>query len=323
MDYNKFGKIPSLRNLIKEPFIKNLAPGHTSKKFHGQVKLHGTHGAIAITEDDQINVFSRNRQLSLQSDNNGFAAWVNSHKQYFLDNWWQQGVTVWLYGEWIGPGIQKGVAINKLEHKQFVLFGMYYDFGEDHPDNRHEPAIEIPETWGANSIGMYSIKSAPINWILEIDLNKPNKSIEQIDKWVKKVEQECPWGDLFDIKGTGEGIVFTNWDDPKFPIRFKAKGEKHQATSEKKVKAIDPIVASASSQFVDAVLTESRLNQGLEYLKEMNLVDTMENTGTYIKWVINDVLTEESNLLEELNLEWDQVKKTLNKKTVAWYKLPR
>ena len=331
--YEKFGKIPSLRNLLKERVIRDLPPGNTTLKFYGAVKLHGTHAAICVTADDQVKTYSRNREISLQSDNNGFAAWVNTYKQYFLDNWWQPNCDVWLYGEWIGPGIQKGVGINQLPSKQFVLLGQYYDAKIDGIKSGFVDAIEIPPEWGANAIGFYSIKSAPVNWILEIDMANPNKAIEQINNWVAEVERECPWASLFHIEGTGEGIVFTCWNIRKTissegsykvqPLRFKAKGEKHQATSEKKVKAIDPIQAGKEQKFVDAVLTESRLNQGLEYLREMGLEDTMQNTGTYIKWVLGDIVDEEFKLLGELGLEWNNVKKMLNRKIVAWYKQPR
>jgi len=322
MSYLKFSKIPSLRNLMKERQIKNLNPLETTLKFHGTVKLHGTHGAICVKSDGTVEAYSRSRLLSIDKDNAGFAAWVNSHKQYFSDNWTHpQCSNVWLYGEWIGPSIQKGVGINQLERKMFVLFGMYYDHGEGHENSRHVPAIEIPETWGANTIGFYSIRDAD-QYELHLDMVDPNKNGAWNDvlELVKMVEEECPWAKLFDINGLGEGIVFTNYDDPKNPIRFKVKGEKHQATSEKKVREIDPLVANKAEQFVAAVLTESRLNQGISYLEEMGLEATMQNTGTYIKWVLKDILDEESSLLGDIGLEWDQVKKTLNKKIVTWYK---
>lgn len=328
MTYQKFGKIPSLRNLLKDPVIKNLAPNHTKLKFYGAVKLHGTHAAIKVGNDGTLTTYSRNRELTLQSDNNGFAAWVNSHKLYFLDNWKENVYNVWLYGEWIGPGIQKGVAINNLPEKQFVLFGVFHEYPENPDLNYYVDAFEIPPTWSANDIGMYSIKSAGITWIVEIDVNNPNGNgaIDNINNWVEEVEKQCPWASQFDIEGVGEGIVFTCWDlgRSKPPIRFKAKGEKHQATNEKKAKAaINPIVQSLSESFIEAVLTERRLEQGLEYLQEMDLDDSMENLGIYIKWIHKDIVTEEKTLLGELSLEWNDVKKPLTSKIVKWYKMPR
>ncbi len=79
-------------------------------------KLDGTNGLIFIDEDCK-NIFagSRNRWLTKEADNFGFAAWVEL---------WREELIAGLgpgyhYGEWWGQGIQRGYG---LKEKRFSLF---------------------------------------------------------------------------------------------------------------------------------------------------------------------------------------------------------
>ena len=226
MKQKKYDKIPSLKNLVRNPYIITDEPN--VKTFIGSVKLHGTNGAIAVV-GGRIEVFSRNRQLTPESDHYGFAAWAFSHADYFVRNFSKSGTIVWLYGEWCGPGIMRKVAINQLETKQFVIFEVYKNCGEFHPSTGYYEAPDLPFQGIANSFGLYSVKSCPLGFVIKVDLSDLDRWDAQnlINRWTEEVEQQCPWADKFGISGVGEGIVFSNFDDRKRPIRFKSKGEKH------------------------------------------------------------------------------------------------
>ena len=58
---------------------------------------------------------SRNRWLSLESDNFGFAAWVTANADALADTLGEGQH----YGEWWGPGIQRGYG---LKERRFSLF---------------------------------------------------------------------------------------------------------------------------------------------------------------------------------------------------------
>ena len=52
----------------------------------------------------------------------------------------------------------------------------------------------------------------------------------------------------------------------------------------------------------------------------MQLPITMKSTGEFINWVMNDIFTEEANLLSDMDLNKNDVKKQLSRQIVQWYK---
>lgn len=93
-------------------------------------KLNGTNAQIYIYEDDEgvmhLKCGSRNRWLAIGDDNYGFCAFVESHRQEFID---KLGVGRH-FGEWCGPGINSGEG---LAEKTFVLFDWERFIGKELP----------------------------------------------------------------------------------------------------------------------------------------------------------------------------------------------
>lgn len=78
-------------------------------------KIDGTNAAIVISDDgNQIAAQSRNRPITPDLDNFGFARWVFENREELL--YLGPG---YHYGEWWGAGIQRGYG---LDHKRFSLF---------------------------------------------------------------------------------------------------------------------------------------------------------------------------------------------------------
>ena len=77
-------------------------------------KIDGTNGLIAIGEDGEFQVGSRNQWITPEKDNAGFARWAYEHKDELM----ALGVG-FHYGEWWGQGIQRGYG---LKEKRFSLF---------------------------------------------------------------------------------------------------------------------------------------------------------------------------------------------------------
>ena len=87
-------------------------------------KIDGTNAAIIVTDDLQVGAQSRNRLITPEDDNFGFATWVAQHGE---------SLAALLgpgrhFGEWWGSGIQRGYGLIKGE-KRFSLFnvGRYAD----------------------------------------------------------------------------------------------------------------------------------------------------------------------------------------------------
>ena len=81
-------------------------------------KLDVTNAQIYITPDGQVFPGSRNRWISPERDNFGFAAWVRDHAQELFTGLGPGRH----YGEWWGPGVQRGYG---LKAKVFSLFNFF------------------------------------------------------------------------------------------------------------------------------------------------------------------------------------------------------
>lgn len=79
-------------------------------------KLDGTNAQILITDDGQVLAGSRNRWLTIEADNFGFARWVSDH----ADELRALGPGRH-FGEWWGSGIQRRYG---LTEKRFSMFNV-------------------------------------------------------------------------------------------------------------------------------------------------------------------------------------------------------
>lgn len=303
-NFKKFPSIDQFRGVIKQ--IRDYSKKHgkpvPTLKFTGTVKLHGTNAAVGYCADtDSIWVQSRERVITPFDDNAGFARYVEDNKDAFiafLRRYVDDTGRVIVYGEWAGGSIQSGVALNQLP-KQFYVFDMvrvsqaHREDDESHVAERVEiehfgDFIDIP--------GAISITKFP-SYEMDIDFAHPELSQNALVDLTLAVEAECPVGRTQGVTGIGEGIV---WFNAETGLRFKVKGEKHSTSKVKTVKqiaAVDLERMATVDAFVDNVVTENRLNQGIAKLGEMGLPIEMSSIGAYIKWVSGDVLKEEMDLI--------------------------
>ena len=79
-------------------------------------KIDGTNAQVCITEDGQFRVGSRNRWITPEQDNFGFAAWAYAHQDELMT----LGVGRH-FGEWWGQGIQRNYG---LSDKRWSLFNV-------------------------------------------------------------------------------------------------------------------------------------------------------------------------------------------------------
>lgn len=99
LEFHPFAKIPRLRRdiVITE-------------------KIDGTNAQVFVRDDGAVMAGSRTRWISPENDNFGFAAWVEKHAHEL------RGLGPGRhYGEWWGPGIQRGYGVRE---KTFSLFNV-------------------------------------------------------------------------------------------------------------------------------------------------------------------------------------------------------
>jgi hypothetical protein len=102
---------------------------------------------------------------------------------------------------------------------------------------------------------------------------------------------------------------------------FKTKGEKHKKVKSTREKpSIDPEVMQGITEFVEFAVTEGRLEQGLDVLKEQGRDIEMRSMGPFLKWVASDVARECAAELEASKLEWAQVQGAVQVKAREFFK---
>jgi len=282
-------------------------------KFRGTVKLHGTNAGIVYdVATDTLSFQSRERELSLISDNAGFMLTMLKFKTELLE-YFRELISderldpsrsdnpkkIVIFGEWCGRGIQKGVAISEVD-RMFVVFA--------HKEVYADGYTYWQDLFGAGEdVSLSQEADKVIRWIgefptyeIEIDFAFPEIAQNKMIEITEAVEAECPVGKAFGISGVGEGVVWTcitpGWNDSG--TWFKVKGELHSASKVKTLASVDVEAVESLRAFVEATVTEARLEQGLDNLvREQLLPFEMKSLGDFIRWVYNDVLKEEQDTL--------------------------
>lgn len=330
MKHIAYPKIQQFRNIVDiikrescfEGFDENNEPVYNNLKpkpvitFKGTIKLHGTNAAVCHSEKDGIWYQSRENIITPEKDNAGFAFFAESHKDVFEKLFdhikkcftLNQNRIITIYGEWAGKGIQKGVGISELD-KAFYIFGVKVSYSDETIFSYWLPSnlkIEAPES------KIFNIENFQ-TFYLDIDFNNPQLSQNRLIEITEQVEKECPVAKYFGIEnGLGEGVVWSCKFNEN-THRFKVKGEKHSVSKVKKLASVDVEQLKKIEDFVEYAVTENRFNQSLEKIFEGGDVD-IKKLGDVIRWVINDIISEEMDVLAKNNLEPKNVNSEISKK---------
>lgn len=294
---------------------------------------------------------SKSREVTVGSDNMGFAAAMtglaqtNDLEAFYLsvlsDTFPEENVvsqefechTHILYGEWCGEGIQKGVGITQLP-KMFVVFSVARVYaGVDEQGGRvvefFDPVLDRSRfsEEASRETGLWVATDFP-TYHIEIDFNNLEPAVARLDALTEEVELNCPVAAALGAEGIGEGIVWkpavhelhgVNLNDSGF--WFKTKGDKHKHTKVhgQKGTEIDFAKLASADAFVEATVSEVRLNQAWEHLLTNGLPLTKASTGEFIKWISNDILEEEAGMLVASGLDAKDVRNPLGDRARRWF----
>jgi hypothetical protein len=304
----KYHSIEQFRNCIKEvQFLFKDQPKLPTLTFTGSVKLHGTNAGVELPANIPQ---SRNQVLAEGNDSYGFYTFHKERKEIFQQIYDSLGLDlpVVIYGEWAGKGIQQGVAISKLD-RAFYIFGIKVITGEDsHYWISGNFFLNFPDN---NIYDLHLIK----NYEIDVDFNHPELSVPELQELTLEVEQECPVSKVFEVSGIGEGIVWEHITEDGQMLSFKVKGEKHSSSKVKVLANVDIEKVNSIAEFVDTVLTESRLQQAWNELNQ----PTIKELGLFLKWINNDIVKEESDTLVASNLTIKDVGSALSKQAKQWF----
>ena len=322
VNHVSWGSIELLHNVVRT--LTMLHEEHQQSypvvRYRAKVKLHGSNCAVQVHDEGSF-AQSRTTMLSPQSDYKGFAAWVREHESYFRSL--QPGTVV--FGEWCGPGVEKGMAISAAAGKVFAVFAV-----RDGERVVYEPvALQerllregAPEDlfvlpWEGDEIAI-DYGSPPRLEEVVAALNERVDAVEREDPWVKQT---------FGISGLGEGLVFypVAVDDaaPRVDpeglaaLMFKAKGLKHRTAGTRAAVQVKAEVVGSVAEFVALMVGEVRLQQGLAAV--CGGAVEPRSTGKFLGWVAADVRKESVAELEAAGLTWAQVEKAVQTRAREWF----
>jgi len=307
--------------------------------YRAKVKLHGTNGGIAIYPDGRVEAQSRTSVLNPKEDSANFCKQgVLAYEDFWSGLADDEVITV--YGEWCGPGIEKGTAINKIPEKIFAVFAIQLgdsvtdEFGYDHAKTVIEPDAIMRILHGAGYIPS-NVRVIP--WYgddITVDYaDKPSMeaAVALMNDVVKAVEKNDPWvTEEFNEDGIGEGVVYypvsfqgDYWQTldkhQMSTFGFKAKGAEHKVTKTKEAVQIDPEVAASIDGFVTMVVTPARLEQGAREVAGGEHDFHQRHIGAFLKWMGQDVKKETADELAASDLTWDQVVRPVSTAARTWY----
>lgn len=297
----------------------------------GTVKLHGTHADILIYSDDRIVFQSRNlTDIDAAKDNAGFAKAMSNKSEALLrlrdlfvarftelnpDTPINSTKPILIAGEWIGAKVQKDVAISQLT-KRFVIISTNINEHWQKDSDYGDIALPKNDIYNISRAGVYKYTLYPD------DLHRTTSGLQS---FAEDVAKQCPFAATFGVNGEGEGIVWK----PALPphnanpdLWFKTKGGRFKPTfapqpSKSQVSREDSREVAAA---VAKIWTsERRLQQGLDYMEEMQAKKDMKGLSAFLKWVQNDILVEEKEYIKEHGVDAVDLRIEISKIAKKWY----
>ncbi|ELR17194.1 phenylalanyl-tRNA synthetase beta subunit, putative [Acanthamoeba castellanii str. Neff] len=304
--------------------------------YRGKVKLHGQNGGVTIEAGGRVGAQSRNTFLDKGT---GLGEYVHHNRAYFADLFRphadQSYTRLSVFGEWCGARVQKGVALSMLAKPIFAVFAIQMDDAilyepEDltafltHNNTLPDEMHVLP--WHTEAMEFNLADTAHVESRLDT-VNGLTDAIDSEDPWVLRT---------FGVRGPGEGLVWypinvdlATDDEPSAKglkmkavsgevyasFVFKTKGEKHRVVGTKKAAQVKAPTAENASKYVELMLPEPRLQQGVQSVGGME----KKHIAAFIKWVVADVEKEGKDELAASGLEWKQVAPLITTKAREWF----
>jgi len=338
--FKAFPKIQQFRNIISSVNRRIRYVGVNSEteepiynyniqlprlKFKATTKLHGSNAGL-IKIGNNYHCQSRQNCLNYpHMDNAEFGLMIHNLGSDVINNMFDtisDCDNISIYGEICGANIQRGVGITGLE-RMFVIFAIKVECDDGDKSIWLDISPELFKPF--NQYNIYHIGQFPNStYEVEIDFNNPELASIEFEKLTLVVEKECPVAKYFGVNGgIGEGLVWTckeeGWSSSDF--WFKTKGDKHSVSKVKRVASVNPEKVKNVIEFIENVVTENRLEQAFIATKELhNNIDlSPKQTGDFIRWIINDIFSEESDTMAANGLTDKCVNSKIANKAKNWF----
>ncbi|PVH69214.1 hypothetical protein DL98DRAFT_626083 [Cadophora sp. DSE1049] len=310
------------------PHILQFPPS-SQVSLTGTVKIHGVHLDLVIHSDNTVRLQSRYASnIGLENDVYGFAKqmlprqeeiadlrarYISRYKELNPNTEISLEAPLIIAGEWIGRGINKGVAVCELPNC-FVIISVCVNY-KWIPD---EPYSMISnEAAGIYNISRGGFYKATIDIASEKTLAT---SMEILQSHNLAVEGNCPFARALGIIGAGEGIVWKAEHPLSENSRlwFKTKGPLYNSRRRiEKLQSDNPrvLVKVLAEDFV----TEARLDQAFYYLLETSIVPNQQSETEFLSWLLGDVEAEERNEITEMKIDLGLLRAEVRRIGHEWF----
>lgn len=191
--------------------------------------------------------------------------------------------------------LTKGAAICNLPNKEFFVIELYILDQESNFIVGPLQAVKFKTHARVKFISDYQLFSVVGDFTTNLGCEIFKDSIAKL---TNDVEEMCPVSNEFGIKGVGEGIVWTSICGKH---RFKAKGSKHSTVDKKPAPPKDLNLEFRKEELFNSVVTQARLEQAISEVNQGEF--TTKVLGELIKWVVNDVIKEDLDVIEEFGFD--------------------
>lgn len=304
-------------------------------KYRGTIKLHGTNATLIFRGNNRTapTFQSRNRIITLLSDNYGTVAHLSGAgivatlaNEIMRIHGSRSFTELMIAGELCGEGVQRGVAIACME-RFFCVFAIRID--GVWVDMAQYVSVAVPER------RVYNIMNYR-TWEVEINLaGETTEVYKRMMAYTREVGKRCPFAEQFvdakgaAIAGLGEGIVWTLIPEERHDVsvktklvNFKTKAEAFLTVGRAPRVPLQAGESERAAQFVEYAVGKRRLEQGVEYMREMGKTVEKKSVGEFVKWVAQDAVREEKATMEEMGADEKIVRKLVaGKARQYWFEV--
>jgi hypothetical protein len=324
--YQYFSTV-QFKNVVKEANKRAREQSISIPKlnFRGTIKLHGSNCSV-YSELNNIRLVkqSKNNVITQEKDSYSFALFVDNHEKVFTElfekiktHYSNQKLAV-IYGEWCGQKIQQLSSFANLDYMYFIFAIKLIDKNEKEywlNEKEIKTLLDKDKLINNQIYCVFDFKT----YDLEIDMSYPQLSQNDLVLITQEVEKCCPVAKTFGVNGVGEGVVWRCTNEGFNDLVFKVKGQEHSVTNVTTLASVDTEKVNSTYEFIEKVVTENRLKQGPDYLKEQHLDVNRQNISVFLSWMAKDCIKEEKDIIVESNLNEKDVMRMIALKSKDWY----
>lgn len=322
----KFPSIVQFNNVYTRETWDGLET-RRSLTYRAKAKLHGSNMSVSIAPSGEVTLQSRDTIVTLEKEQFNFAETISPQIPAFSNS--RMGELLTFYGEWAGPGIQKGDAIQRTDKKRFFIFAAALGTAPHWQDetktvprcmitNPEDIEALLPENLDRDLVRVLPYEDeTPLVFDFNDD-EQIKSTLDIINRSVEAVAQKDPYvSRVFGVDHPGEGFVMVPHATLEDPISseeyarrsFKAKTDKHRVRKQGKAASPREPLPETAIEFVNTFVTPQRVQQAANEVCEEHV--DMTAMGKVLAWIMADVQKEAADELAQMDIPFSKLKSSI------------